>query len=100
MSDEKERDGISSSAVGPRKGRETGDGRVQFRSHLLPRTRDGWVAVLIFFGLFILVEPPVVHTWANRVEPWLLGFPFLYTYLLVLYTLLVFVLIWALRRRI
>ncbi len=70
-----------------------------FRSHLLPRTRDGWVAVLLFLGLFALVEPPFVHGVANRVEPWLLGFPFLYTYLLVIYVALIGVLIWALRRR-
>ena len=70
-----------------------------FRSHLRPRTRDGWVAVLLFLGLFLLVEPPFVHGFANRVEPWLFGFPFLYTYLLVLYSALICVLIWALRRR-
>jgi len=69
-----------------------------FRSHLLPRTREGWVAVLLFLGLFALVEPPFVHSLANRVEPWLLGLPFLYMYLLVLYSALICVLIWALRR--
>lgn len=78
---------------------ESSGGRVPFRSHLLPRTREGWVAVLAFLGLFALVEPPFVHFLANRVEPWLLGFPFLYTYLLVLYTALIGVLLWALRRR-
>jgi len=70
-----------------------------FRSHLLPRTRDGWVAVLLFLGLFALAEPPFVHSVANRIEPWLLGFPFFYTYLLVVYSALIGVLIWALRRR-
>ena len=70
-----------------------------FRSHLLPRTRDGWVAVLLFLGLFLLVEPPFVHSFANRIEPWLFGFPFLYSYLLVLYSALICVLIWALWRR-
>jgi|GEM_PF-511778 len=70
-----------------------------FRSHLVPRTRNGWVAVLLFLGLFALVEPPFVHGVANRIEPWLLGFPFLYTYLLVIYVALIGVLIWALRRR-
>ena len=69
-----------------------------FRSHLLPRTRQGWVAVLLFLGLFALVEPPFVHTVANRVEPWIFGFPFLYTYLLVIYSALIGVLLWALRR--
>ncbi len=71
-----------------------------FRSHLLPRTRDGWVAALLFLGLLILAEPPVAHTLANRVEPWLLGMPFLFTYLLAVYLALVGVLIWALRRRV
>ena len=77
----------------------TPDGRGRFRSHFLPRTRAGWVAVVLFFGLFALVEPPFVHSWANRTEPWILGFPFLYTYLLVLYCALIGVLIWALRRK-
>jgi hypothetical protein len=55
--------------------------------------------VVLFLGLFALVEPPFVHSFANRVEPWVLGFPFLYTYLLVLYGALIAVLIWALRRK-
>jgi len=70
-----------------------------FRSHLLPRTRQGWVAVVLFFGLLILAEPPIVHTLANRIEPWILGLPFLYTYLLAVYSALIVVLIWALGRR-
>jgi hypothetical protein len=70
-----------------------------FRSHLLPRTRDGWIALLLFLGLFALVEPPFVHTIANRIEPWLLGFPFFYTYLLFLYSALICVLLWALWRK-
>lgn len=69
------------------------------RSHYLPRTRQGWVAVILFLVLMWLVEPPVVHTLANRVEPWILGVPFLYAYLLVLYSLLIGVLLWALRRK-
>jgi hypothetical protein len=69
------------------------------RSHYLPRTRQGWVAVVLFLVLMALVEPPVVHTLANRVEPWIMGVPFLYAYLLVLYSLLIGVLLWALRRR-
>ncbi|MBT8396558.1 MAG: hypothetical protein KJN92_06315 [Gemmatimonadetes bacterium] len=73
--------------------------RGPFRSHLIPRTRAGWVGVVVFLGLFALVEPPFVHSWANRIEPWVLGFPFLYTYLLVIYCALIGVLIWALRRK-
>jgi hypothetical protein len=57
------------------------------------------VALLLFLGLFALVEPPFVDGMANRIEPWLLGFPFLYTYLLVVYSALICVLVWALIRR-
>jgi len=68
------------------------------RSHYLPRTRDGWIGVVLFLLLFALVEPPVVHGLSNRVEPWIFGVPFLYAYLLVIYFLLIGVLIWVLRR--
>ena len=70
----------------------------RFRSHYRPRTRDGWVAVLSFLGLFALTQPPFVHGIANRVTPWILGLPFLYAYLLILYVALIGVLIWAQRR--
>jgi hypothetical protein len=69
------------------------------RSHYLPRTRNGWIAVTLFLIGMVLVEPPVVHTLANRMEPWILGVPFLYAYLLVLYSLLIGVLLWALGRK-
>jgi hypothetical protein len=39
-----------------------------------------------------------VHYLANRVEPWVLGFPFLYSYLLIIYCALISILIWAERR--
>ena len=42
--------------------------------------------------------PPVTHTVLNRVEPTILGLPFLYVALLVIYTALIGVLIWALRK--
>lgn len=70
------------------------------RSHYLPRTRNGWVASILFLVGMVLVEPPVVHTLANRIEPWVLGVPFLYAYLMVMYFLLIGVLIWALWRKI
>jgi hypothetical protein len=70
----------------------------RYRSHYRPRTRDGWIAVLSFFGLFTLTQPPFVHGAANRIAPWILGLPFLYAYLLLLYIALITVLIWAQRR--
>jgi hypothetical protein len=69
------------------------------RSHLLPRTRNGWVAVVLFLVLLALAEPPIVHGLADRVEPWIFGLPFLYAYLLGVYAALIAVLIWALRKK-
>jgi hypothetical protein len=69
-----------------------------YRSHLLPRTREGWIALVLFLGLMAMAQPPVVHTWANRIEPWLFGVPFLYGYLLAVYLALIGVLVWVLRK--
>ncbi len=52
----------------------------------------------LFLSLFALTQPPFVYMLANRVEPWVLGLPFLYAYLLVIYFALIGVLIWAKRR--
>ena len=68
------------------------------RSHFVPRTRDGWIASIAFVALLLLAMPPVTHTLLNRVEPWLLGLPFFYVVLLAIYTALIGVLVWALRR--
>jgi len=69
-----------------------------YRSHYLPRTRRGWIAVVLFLGLLSLAQPPIVHTIANRIEPRVFGIPFLYTYLLLIYCCLITVLLWARRR--
>ena len=68
------------------------------RSHFVPRTRDGLIATIAFLALFVLVMPPVTHVLLNRTDPWILGLPFFYFVLLVLYCALTGVLIWALRR--
>ncbi len=68
------------------------------RSRFLPRTRDGWIATVAFGALFLLAMPPVTHTLLNRVEPRLLGVPFLYVALFVVYLALIGVLVWAFRR--
>lgn len=70
----------------------------KYRSHLVPRTRDGWTAVVAFLALLALAMPPVTHRFLNRLEPVILGLPFLYLVLLVIYVALVGVLIWTYRR--
>ncbi len=72
--------------------------RPGFHSHFVPRTRDGWIATISFVVLLLIAMPPVTHTVLNRVEPWLLGLPFLYVVLLAVYTALTAVLVWALKR--
>ncbi|MEZ4416888.1 MAG: hypothetical protein R3E10_14150 [Gemmatimonadota bacterium] len=56
------------------------------------------MATVLFLLLSALAQPPVVHDWANRIEPWVLGMPFLYAYLLFIYVAMIAVLLWALRR--
>lgn len=83
----------------PAGGSSGGDrGHPRYRSHLLPRTRSGKLLAAIFLALFAFTEPPAVFALANRIQPWLLGMPFLYAYLLFLYVALIAVLVAALRR--
>jgi hypothetical protein len=56
------------------------------------------VAVVLFLALLALAEPPLVYLVGNRVDPWILGMPFLYAYLLAVYLALVGVLVWVWRR--
>jgi len=72
---------------------------LSFRSHYLPRSRTGWIAVLAFLGLMTLVQPPLVFWVDSRFgSAWVLGMPFLYVYLGAVYFALIGVLIWAARR--
>jgi hypothetical protein len=73
-------------------------GRPTFRSHLIPRTRDGWIATVVFLVIFALAMPPFTHTVWDRLYPTILGMPFFYAVLLLLYLALIGVLIWAYRR--
>lgn len=68
------------------------------RSHYLPRTRHGRIATVAFIVAMLLCQPPIVHGLMNRIEPWILGMPFLFAYLLVAYLLGIGVLVWALRK--
>jgi hypothetical protein len=44
--------------------------------------------------------PPVTHAVLNRVQPWILGLPFFYATLLVVYSALIGVLLWTLSRNV
>ena len=70
----------------------------RYRSHYRPRTTEGRFAAWAFVLVFALCQPPVVHMLVNRIEPTLLGLPFLYVWLLGVYTLLIVILVWALRK--
>ena len=68
------------------------------RSHYRPRTRNGRIATIAFLAAMALAQPPIVHGLVNRVEPLILGMPFLFAYLLAVYFLGIGVLVWALRK--
>jgi len=72
--------------------------RPHFRSHYIPRTRDGWIATISFLAIFMLAMPPFVFRVLNRADPWILGMPFLYVTLFAVYVALILVLFWTYRR--
>lgn len=67
----------------------------RYRSHFLPRTREGRIAALAFLVLLAFAEPPLVYVLANRITPWVFGMPFLFAYLLGIYLAMIVVLVWA-----
>jgi hypothetical protein len=69
------------------------------QSHFLPRSGRGWIGVIGFLGLLALAQPPIVFRFANRIEPWILGLPFLYAWLLGVYVAMIGVLFWVQRHR-
>lgn len=70
------------------------------RSHYLPRTRAGWVATVLLLVCMALSQPPVVHGLVNRTEPWVFGMPFLFVWLLAVYTAAIAVLIWTMKKKV
>lgn len=66
-------------------------------SHWRPRTAAGRRAVGGFVVALLLAQPPVVWLLANRIEPTVLGLPFLYAWLLGVYLVLVVILLRAWR---
>jgi hypothetical protein len=65
---------------------------------LQQRTGSRRTLVVLFLVLFAFAQPPLVYLLANRIEPRILGIPFLYVYLLVIYAGLIGVLLGAMRR--
>ena len=70
----------------------------RYRNHFWPRSPAGRRYLFAFLGLFALAEPPIVFVLANRIEPFVLGHPFLYAYLSFVYAALIVTLVLALRR--
>lgn len=62
------------------------------------RARGSRMLVVLFLVLFAFAQPPLVYHLANRIEPRILGMPFLYVYLSVIYAGLIGVLLQAMRR--
>ena len=67
-------------------------------SHLVPRTREGKAATLLWVVLFLLCMPPVTHAVLDRPDVWVAGVPFFFVALLGVYSALIAVLIWVQRR--
>jgi hypothetical protein len=57
---------------------------MQIPSHYRPRTRRGWFFLAYFLVAFALTQWPFL-AWANRIYPLILGLPFLYAYLCIVY---------------
>ena len=67
-------------------------------SHLHPRTSAGWIVTVGWLALFMLAMPPVTHVVLDRPDVWVAGVPLFFAALLVVYSGLIGVLVWALRR--
>jgi hypothetical protein len=67
-------------------------------SHLTPRTREGWIATVVYLAIFALAMPPVTHAVLDRPDTWVAGVPLFFAALLVIYSALIGVLVWALRK--
>jgi hypothetical protein len=67
----------------------------RYGSHFIPRSTGGRLALGAFLVLLLLAEPPIVFAVANRIQPLLVGLPFLFAYLLLIYAAMIAVLILA-----
>ena len=65
-----------------------------FKNHLIPRSRKGKLVTLTVLCLYLLIQWPILR-FANRIEPFVLGMPFLYFYLLLIYFCIIAVMVYA-----
>ncbi len=72
--------------------------RIPPPSHFWPRTREGRIAVGAFVVLFALCMPPFTHTVWDRPDAWIGGWPSFLVVLFLIYSALVGVLVWTLRK--
>ncbi len=74
---------------------------MSFPSHYVPRSSAGWSSVIAFLALMALAQPPIVF-WVDGYFEGVsvLGLPFLYVYLGVIYFALIGVLLWTLRMKV
>jgi hypothetical protein len=69
----------------------------EFPSHYVPRTLAGGLALGLYLLFLLAAEWPLLP-FANRIEPTVLGFPFLFVYLGVIYAAKIATLIYAAKR--
>jgi len=67
---------------------------VPFKFHFIPRSRKGKIVTVVILGIYLLLQWPALQL-ANRIEPFILGMPFLYFYLLLGYLLIIGAMIYA-----
>ncbi|MCG8606682.1 hypothetical protein MJD09_17065 [bacterium] len=72
---------------------------MSFRSHLIPSTRRGKTVTIFIVCLYLLIQWPILSL-VNRMHPFILGMPFLYFYLLVIYFCIIGVMIYACRKEV
>ena len=73
-------------------------GYLEFKSHWIPRSREGKLALLYFVILYLLVEWPVLKLF-NSIDPVILGFPILLVWLSGVYLLLILGLLYIMGKR-
>ncbi len=54
----------------------------------------------MYVALFLLAMPPVTHAVWDRADAWIAGWPFFMVVLFLIYSGLIGVLVWALRKRV